>query len=371
MARAKTAVKRVAPAAGDAVDVGSDGRQPIATQKSETAKRAFVEMLTPERLARAKFAYTTRRVPVEYVAGILRAKRHPQAGDLLLAEVVKLGQHEHLELPVGRRAKLYPGDEIVVAYGSRYAPDQFEAIVPDRLSPCHLVAAGGIAGRTIQKHAKMKNPTAIAPIGLLGDSEGRRINLASWGLAPLKPDPASPRPPTVVVAGTSMNSGKTTVISCLTRGLVSDGCRVAAAKLSGTGAGGDHWQMIDAGANPVLDFVDAGVASTYRLAADEVNRVTDTLLVHLFRSEVDVVLLEISDGLLEPETARLLTSPEFRVFIDAVVFTSSDAMGAAAGVAWLREHGLPVVAVSGLLTRSPLAMREALAIASSGGKSRP
>jgi hypothetical protein len=34
-------------------------------------------------------------------------------------------------------------------------------------------------------------------------------------------------------------------------------------------------------------------------------------------------------------------------------------MGAADGVAWLRDHGLTVRAVSGALTASPLAVREA------------
>lgn len=346
---------------------GKAGTKPIVNQEISVPKKKGkghkLEILPPEWRARVKFAYTTRRVPNEIIAGLLPSKGHPHSGDLVLAQVLKLGQHEHIEMPNGRRARLYQGDEIVVAFGNRYAPDQFEAIVPERLVSCHLVAAGGIAGQMIQKHTKMKNPTTIMPIGLLGDSQGHRINLMDWALSPMIPDPSLPRPSTIVVAGTSMNSGKTTAISCLTRGLVSSGYRVAAAKLTGTGAGRDQWQMIDAGASPVLDFVDAGAASTYRLNTEELNRVTGTLLSHLFGSNVDMVLLEISDGLLEQETARLLTSPEFRPFVDAVVFTASDALGAAAGVAWLRENGLPVVAVSGVLTSSPLAMREALASA--------
>jgi hypothetical protein len=42
-----------------------------------------------------------------------------------------------------------------------------------------------------------------------------------------------------------------------------------------------------------------------------------------------------------------------------VVLAASDAMGAAQGVRSLTEHGFDVVAVSGTLTRSPLAVREA------------
>jgi len=48
-------------------------------------------------------------------------------------------------LPNGRRQTLFEGDEIIVAYANRHAPDQFEAEVPDSLSDCHLVASGGVA----------------------------------------------------------------------------------------------------------------------------------------------------------------------------------------------------------------------------------
>jgi hypothetical protein len=306
-----------------------------ADRRSKTGAREVLG-LAAGRLARAKFAYTTRRVAMESVATLLPAARHLKTGDVVLARVEKLGQHDHLELPNGRRALLYRGDEIVVSFGNRYAPDQFEAVVPETLAACHLVAAGGIAARMLQKHSRMHNPTEILPLGLLGDAEGRRVNLSRWGLASSRPDPAAPRPRVVVVAGTSMNSGKTTTISCLTRGLIGLGYRVAAAKLTGTGAGGDHWHMADAGADPAMDFIDAGYASTYLLPGRELEEVVGTQLAHLFRSGADFVLLEISDGVLEPETARLLVSPAFRPFFDVIVFTAGDSMGAAAGAAWLR-----------------------------------
>ena len=336
---------------------------PNATDQKTVRHRQQVETLAPERLASAKFAYTTRRVDREKIANLLPSEKHPRTGDLVLARVTKLGQHEHIELPDGRKAVLYPGTEIVVAYGNRYAPDQFEAVVPERLGPCHLVAAGGIASQMLSKHSKMRNPTEVLPLGLLGDSEGNRINLDAFGLPDVKPDPSGRRPLTILVTGTSMNSGKTTIMSNLTKGLVWSGQKVAAAKLSGTGAGGDRWRIIDAGADPVLDFVDAGVASTYYLPSDRVERIAGTILSELFRSPVDFVLLEVSDGLLEPETSRLLTSPMLRPFIDAVVFTAVDAMGATAGVAWLRAHHLPIIGISGVVTNSPLAMREVTATA--------
>lgn len=80
----------------------------------------------------------------------------PQPGDLVLARVEQIGNHTKLELTDGRRALMFPGDEIVVCYGNRYAPDQFESTVPVDMSPCDLVAAGGIASREMTRHQRMK-----------------------------------------------------------------------------------------------------------------------------------------------------------------------------------------------------------------------
>ena len=89
------------------------------------------------------------------------------------------------------------------------------------------------------------------------------------------------RPPTVAVIGTSMNSGKTTTIQYLVHGLSRTGVRPGATKVTGTGSGGDYWVMIDAGAHRMLDFTDAGLASTYRQPMELVERVFSRLVDHL------------------------------------------------------------------------------------------
>jgi hypothetical protein len=119
----------------------------------------------PNRLRRVKFAYTTRHVDHDAIAGLLTGALRPRAGDLVLARVDELGQHKRLELGDGRRSFLFPGDEIVVCYGNRYAPDQFEAEVPDDLSPCQLVAAGGVAARELSRHVSMSGRRASRPWG--------------------------------------------------------------------------------------------------------------------------------------------------------------------------------------------------------------
>ena len=315
------------------------------------------ERLAADRLAAARRGFSTRRVDFPRDAVLLREAMQPRPGDLVLAEVVSLGQHTRLQLPSGRRAQLYRGDEIVVAYANRYAPDQFEAEVPLDLDDCHLVAGGGIASRLISRNSRIKRPTRIRPLGLIGDAQDRVLNLRDWALD----SNSIPKtlPPVIVVAGTAMNAGKTTAAASLIKGLARAGKRVGAAKVTGTGAGGDFWQMADAGAAEVVDFTDAGYASTYLLASHEVEKVFLRLLSHLGNQGMDAIVVEVADGILQAETADLLASPGFSYYCDRLVFAAGDAMGAVAGAQWLLSRGLEVAAVTGSLTTSPLAVREA------------
>lgn len=314
--------------------------------------------LSRERMLRAKVSYTPRHVNLEAAVTLLTGDDiEPQAGDLVLARIEKIGQHAALELTTGRRSSLFPGDEIVVCYGNRYAPDQYEAEIPHNLDACHLVAAGGIASQALSWHVSMKPPTAIVPIGLLADAKNKRINLSSAAIA--KPGSPHSLPYTVAVVGTSMNAGKTTTAVNLIYGLTCAGFKVGATKVTGTGSGKDAWFMEDAGARHVVDFTDAGFASTFRLTAPVVEGIFTTLTSHLAKAGMDVIVLEVADGLYQEETAALLGSAAFKKLVNSVIFAAGDAMGAMAGVEWLRRKGLPVIAVSGLLTASPLAIIEA------------
>lgn len=316
-----------------------------------------LEPLPAQRLEQAKWAYTTRRIDPEQTFHLLTGTVSPLAGDLVLARVEELGQHRRLELVSSRRATLFEGDEIVVTYGNRYAPDQFEGIVPEHLGPCRLVAAGGVAARLLNRHDRVKSATRITPLGLLTDMEGHRINLSGARLP--KADRIDSNPLVLVVAGTSMNAGKTSACANLVRGFVRQSIKVAAAKFTGTGAGADYRALVDAGASPVFDFIDAGYVSTYRASRDTLLDIAMTLGHQMAESRADVIIVEVADGLLQRETARLFVTPEFTEWIDGVIFAANDALGAQAGVSWLTARQLPVFAITGVLTSSPLAKREA------------
>ena len=311
------------------------------------------------RIQNASWAFTTRRVSRDAVKALLPPEGTPCPGDLVLASVDYLGQHPGLQLPSGRRKQLFPGDEIVVAYGNRYASNQFESVVPETLGPCHLVAGGGIASRAVSWHVNMKKgPTHITPIDLLGDADNRRINLRDHALSPIS-TLDTPVPVTIAVVGTGMDSGKTQSCAYLVRGLLAAGLRVGYAKITGTGAGGDFWLLKDAGASPVLDFTDAGMATTYMISLEQLDSLLMTLMGHIARENVDAMVLEVADGVFQQETSALLQSPVFASLVSGILMASQDSMGASAGVNFLRKHAKPpVVAISGIISAAPLQIRE-------------
>jgi len=322
------------------------------------------------RVERAKHAFSTRTVGAHLrrarEVGLLTGDHVPQPGEVVLARVTKIGHHKRLESPVSRRRILFPGDEIVVAYGSRYAADQFLAVVPGDLGPAHLAAAGGLASRVLEQHSGVGSPTEIAPIGVIRDEHGP-LTLARTAphrvlrTVSARPERPGHRVPVIAVLGTSMNSGKSTVLAHLAHGLAAAGLRVAAGKATGTGAGNDVGLFHDAGAHRVLDFTDFGYSSTFQVDVEEVRDLFLSMADELAggAASPDVVLLEIADGVYQGETAALLSDPEIGAVVDRVVFAAGDALGAVGGVSALSALGRAPSVVSGVVTSSPLATAEA------------
>ncbi|MXQ14263.1 transposase [Microvirga makkahensis] len=315
-----------------------------------------LEKLDAKRVACAKRAYTTRRVNPDAMASLITGPAiAPASGDLVLVKVDEIGKQRRIELTDGRRAHLFPGDEAIVCFGNRYAPDQFEGVIGEDLSSCDLVAAGGIASCEITRNERMIPSTRITPLGLVGDAQGRRLNLRDFAV-----DASGPVPPIPIVLslGTSMNAGKTFTSTSLVRGLKAAGHRVAAIKATGTGAGNDLWIVRDAGADVVLDFTDGGLASTYLIPLEEIVAATRRLIRSAAKAGCDVAVVEVADGLQHLETADVIQAKDLWEDCVGVVFAAYDSMGAKCGVDTLRAAGHNVLAISGRLTQSPLMIRE-------------
>jgi hypothetical protein len=202
----------------------------------------------------------------------------------------------------------------------------------------------------------MSSPTKLRLLGLVCDQDGQVVNQLRFGL---RPRTAAGGGEVIVVVGSSMNAGKTTVVGTLARALSRAGHRVAAAKLTGTAASKDTRFFASSGARPVLDFTDAGYPSTYMLGIDDLLLMHHTLLTHLRASAPDYIIIEIADGILQRETKLLLEHPGFRATVDHLFFAANDSLSALTGLMFALENDLPLDAIAGRITMSPLASREA------------
>ncbi len=302
-----------------------------------------------------KTAYVLRRVPPKCFSTLLAVPEAPQAGDVVLARVETIGRNTALELTGGRRSSLHPGDYIAGVFGHRYATRQFEGYARTVGDACDLLSMGGLCGQVVSKHANAADPTKLRVVGALGDSTGRPLQLRDFAL---DAGPAGPRPQVIAVCGSSMDSGKTYTVMSLVLGLRQAGIPVAGIKLTGSATGRDTWATADAGACAALDFIDGGLPSTYLCSLEELLNLHDLLLAHAGQRGAQWVVVEIADGLLESETSALLQSPAFRETVSGWVFATGDPLGAVGGVSLLRGWGVEPLAVSGVVSMSPLGIRE-------------
>jgi hypothetical protein len=309
-------------------------------------------------LATAKWTFATRRVDPAIVAGLDTRFSNARAGDLIMAQVDSIGQHDRVQLTSGRPSNIFPGDIIVLACGARYAPDQFEGLAEIDPQGADLLAGGGCLGRMITRNERIKPATRLLPMGRLLDSQGLPVNLDRFALPATS---MSDVIPVIFVLGTAMNSGKTTATSQLSLGLRRAGYKVAALKGTGTGAFGDFNEYTDTGAHWVADFTDAGMVTTYREPLGRVKAGLNCLLGHAAERGCDIAVMEIADGLYQRETGALVADPWFRQRKSGLVFACGDAVAAAGGVAELARHGLRPDALTGILSCSPMATAEAVA----------
>ena len=319
----------------------------------------MIKTLPEEMKINMRIPYGLRRVPQSKFATLLPSPSAPEPGDIVLSRLEKIGKNARLELVSGRPATLHEGDLLAVVFGNRYATEQFEGYARIDGDACDLLSMAGLCGLVESRHASVAEPSKLRILGALGDEEGCALRLQNFSL-PLH-NVASAEPRVVAVCGSLMDSGKTYTAKSLIIGLRKLGERVASIKLTGTASGRDTWGMLDAGAEPALDFIDGGLASTYLVTLEDLLRLHHLLVSRAASLGAAWVVIEIADGLLQKETDALLQCPAFTESVNRWVFATSDPLAADGGVRLLRKWGIEPIAISGVISMSPLAMREASA----------
>ncbi len=287
----------------------------------------------------------------------------PQVGDVGVFEIIKLGKHKNIQGDMKRNITILPGDRIMAAFGTRYATEQFEGYVPaDCNRELHILGAGGTVGVIESMHEKFIDigPTTLKFVGTVTDDKGQVINTKAMYRQQLKGFSGQAAMSTKVIlsVGSSMDSGKTTSAAYLVRGLRKAGHAVAFIKLTGTVYTKDCDLNYDLGANITSDFGDLGFPSTYLCDEQELLDLYESLLKRVMIINPDYVIMEIADGLYQRETKMLLNNHNLMDTIYAVLFSAGDSLAAINGINILHSWGIHPFAISGLLTASPLLIKE-------------
>ena len=278
-----------------------------------------------------------------------------KAGDVVVVRALTdSATYNMLELPTGRLAKINPGDLLIGVLGRRRALKGFVGEVPATLQngdELHLLNMGGVMGLCTGHHSSLGDAIKLEVIGLACDEAGRVLNIADAAL-PVRTT-LGETAPIVMIAGTSMNSGKTYAATELIKQATRAGLRVAAGKLSGVACLRDTLNMADHGAVTTASFLDCGLPSTVDVA--DLAPSAKAIIARLNEAHPDLIVIELGDGILGGYSVdTVFADAELLEATAAVVFCASDYVGAWGGIELLRQRGVEVNVISGSVTDSKM-----------------
>src|SRR6476660_4904878 len=276
-----------------------------------------------------------------------------KAGDVVVVRALTdSATYNMLELPTGRLAKINPGDLLIGVLGRRRALKGFVGDVPETVEigdELHLLNMGGVIGCCTGHHSSLGDAIKLEVLGLACDEEG---NIRNIGDAAIPPKTSlGDSAPLVLIAGTSMNSGKTYAATELIKQATRAGMRVAAAKLTGVACLRDTMNMADHGAVATASFLDCGLPSTVDVG--DLAPTPKAIIARLNEVNPDLIVIELGDGILGGYSVdTVFDDAELRDATAALVFCASDYVGAWGGIELLRKRGVEIDVISGSVTDS-------------------
>ncbi|HSB26654.1 MAG TPA: hypothetical protein VLE19_02315 [Pyrinomonadaceae bacterium] len=285
--------------------------------------------------------------------GIVSSCESPRAGDVVVVRALTdSATYNMLELPTGRLAKINPGDLLVGVLGRRRALKGFVGDVPSSVSvgdELHLLNMGAVIGCCTGHHSSLGDAIRLEVIGFVSDHEGHIRNIGDAALAPKAS--LGDSAPLVLIAGTSMNSGKTYAATELIKQATRAGMKVAAAKLTGVACLRDTMNMADHGAVATASFLDCGLPSTVDVG--DLAPTAKAIIARLNEINPDLIVIELGDGILGGYSVdTIFDDSELRDATAALIFCASDYVGAWGGIELLRRRGVSIDVISGSVTDS-------------------
>ena len=280
----------------------------------------------------------------------------PQAGDFAVCRVLTdQSNYDRMELTSGRMARLNKGDLIVGAFGARRALKGYVGEIPREVAlgdTLNILNLGGVIGRCTGYHRDMSPPLKVEFLGYVYDGT-KVMNMADFALGPIPTGVSASPVPVIAVAGSCMHSGKTRAAAELVRRFSDRGYKVATGKLSGVGCLKDSLEMRDHGAVQSLCFMDLGLPSTVGVA--DLGAVARSIIGHLSSAAVDVIVVELGDGILGAyHGGTILDDVEIQKQLAGLVYCAGDFVGTWGGIEILKQKSLIPDVISGSVTDSQM-----------------
>jgi len=281
-----------------------------------------------------------------------------QYGDVIAGRIKSVNpNYPFLEISGGKEIALEESQIFLGVLGCRKALHGFSGELPSTLKTgmsLHLLNKGGVIGQCTGFHRDLEWPTEIEYLGTI-QQNGQPLNLQDFAL-PFIEEPL-PEVPVVMVVGTCMDAGKTSVCKRLLKLFSERGFSINAGKVSGVACQRDLIAMERHGAKKTLSFVDFGLPSTTHL--ESLVSLARSMVHHLSRSNPDFILLELGDGIVG--AYRVASMFEDEKLMSRCVFTilcANDLTGVWGGLQWLNSTKNPKqMLVSGRVTDSTEGVR--------------
>jgi hypothetical protein len=225
-------------------------------------------------------------------------------GDYVVGKIIApLTQRSMIENCYGRMVEVMAGDLIVGAFGSRRATLEVVGDWRDIGADLSMEALteGGLIGKATSISITTTN---LPPLVYQGHVMRKGQKVCMQDFIPNIP-PQKYACSTIMMLGTSMSSGKTTMSRLLIRLLKQLNLKVVGVKLAGAGQYHDILAMEDAGADAIFDFVNVGLPSTV-CSPEEYKTAMSILLSLVAQEKPDVVLAEIGASPFEPYNGAIV-----------------------------------------------------------------
>ncbi len=264
---------------------------------------------------------------------------HPQAEEVVVVRVREVNSsYPMLETIEEKEEVLQVGQVIVGVLGSRKALRGFSGNPPQRLrqgDQLYLLNKGGVIGECTAFNRDLGWPARVEYLGSVA-FHGRPVSLKDDALS-LYEGPL-PELPVVMVMGTCMNAGKTTVCKQILQMFTQKGFSVNAGKVAGVACLQDTVKMKQFGADKVLSFQDFGLSST--TGVKSLAPIARSLIHHLAEPSPDFIVLEMGDGILGGyQVASVFNDKELMSRSLCTILCANDLMGVWGGIQWMSQHG--------------------------------